>query len=254
MAEDEKSKETAAEVPEGIRELMDEPAKQEGSPEASAGEKEKAPERPRTQKEQELDALIAKRQGILEQLKAKNPLVAEARKQLSGLMPSVRGRGSSRAMELMREEERLEFSIATEAYTPKKEKELLTRMRAIRSELSAHKELDAARKAVDEKRAALRTLLSEVKSLERELAEARKACDEKYAEVLAERRSQYEQRQHARQARRQKEEGEVRHRAREGRKREYEDEVAKYTKDYDDTVSMDEIVQIEKKEKKKKEE
>ncbi len=214
---------------------------------------EQKEQRQRTQKEQELDALIAKRQAVIEQLKAKNPLVVEARKQLAELIPAIRGRGSSHVMGLVREEENIEFSIATEAYTPKKEKELLKRLREIRIELSKHKELDEARKKVDEKRNALRDLISDIRSLEHSLAEARKACDEKYAEVLAERKAAYSQRPPRREERpRQFSEG--KRRSRDEHKREYNDDedMSKYLKDYDDTVSMDEIVQIERKDKKEK--
>ena len=278
MADNKKERATAvSELPSGIAELVDIPSTTaareakaaeavsepkgakpaEGQPaesQAPAHAPAEQQERPRTDKEKELDALIAKRQAVIEQLKAKNPLVLEARKQLSELIPTVRGKGSSHAMGLVREEERLEFEIATEAYTPKKEKELLKRVREIRLELSKNKELDAARKAVDEKRNALGKVVSEIRSLEHALAEARKACDEKYAEVLSERRSAYEQRSAHREERKQKQFTDMKKRVREEHKRDYDDEVSKYLKDYDDTVSMDEIVQIERKDKKEKKE
>jgi uncharacterized coiled-coil DUF342 family protein len=223
--------------------------------EAQGGQKaEEHAQRPRTQKEQELDALIASRQSIIEQLKAKNPQLGEARREVAELIPSIRGKGSGRAMELVREEERIEFSIATEAYTPKKEKELLKRLREIRTELSQHKELDAARKKVDEKRAAMRTLVSEIRELERKLSEARAACDAKYAEVLAERKEAFAQRQRGREQKRHEQQETRRRFKQTERKREYDDEMSKYMKEYDDTVSMDEIVQIERKEKKGKKE
>lgn len=233
-------------ISEGLREIADiPPAQEQPQPEG------KRPERQKTPREQELDGLIAKRQSIIEQLKAKNPLVMAARQALSQLVPAIRGKGSSHVMGLVREEEHLEFSIATEAYTPKKEKELLKRLRQIHAELSANKELDAARKQVDEKRAALHSLVSEIRTLEHQLADARRACDEKYSEVLAERKAAYESRQVHREQRKQKKFDDLRERVRGERRREHDDEMAKYMKDYDDTVSMEEIVQFEKKEKKK---
>jgi len=275
LADNKKERATAvSELPSGIAELVDIPSKHaaeaakpaeaaadaaeaQAKPpvgQAPAGAPAEQQERARTDKEKELDALIAKRQAVIEQLKAKNPLVLDARKQLSELIPTVRGKGSSHAMGLVREEERLEFEIATEAYTPKKEKELLKRVREIRLELSKNKELDAARKAVDEKRNALGKVVSEIRALEHALAEARKACDEKYAEVLSERKSAYEQRSAHREERKQKQFTDMKKRVREEYKRDYDDEVSKYLKDYDDTVSMDEIVQIERKDKKEKKE
>lgn len=277
MAENKKEKASHPDIPAGIKELMAVPPAAEKSPAetssstpagpahrelssnpveqgSNAQSQEAKPQRPCTQKEQELGELIAKRQSVIEQLKAKNPLVSEARKQLAGLIPSIHGKGSGQVMGLVREEENLEFSIATEAYTPKKEKELLKRLREIRIELSKHKELDAARKKVDEKRNALRNLISDIRSLEHALADARKACDEKYAEVLAERKAAYSQRSARREEHAQKQFSETKRRSREEHKREYDEDMSKYLKDYDDTVSMDEIVQIERKDRKEKKE
>ncbi|MFA6489672.1 MAG: hypothetical protein WCT52_03225 [Candidatus Micrarchaeia archaeon] len=270
MTDNKKEKTIAAsDVPSGIAEIADIPAakveekaeenqsaqpeqKSENTAQPVAGAAAAQPLRPRTQKEEELNALISKRQSVIEQLKAKNPLVIEARKTLSELIPTIRGRGSGHVMELVREEEHIEFTIATEAYTPKKEKELIKRLREIHAELSKHKELDTARKKVDEKRAILHNLISEIRTLETALADARKACDEKYAEVLAERKAAYSQRAAHREERPQRQFSDNKRRGREEHKREYDEDVSKYLKDYDDTVSMDEIVQIERKDKKEK--
>lgn len=234
----------------GLKELIALPLEKKEAPILLSAH-ETRPQRPKTPKEQELDSLISARQSIIEQLKAKNPLVLGARRLLSELVPAIRGKGASRVMELVREEEKIEFSIATEAYTPKKEKELLKRLREIHIELSRHKELDAARKKVDGQRAVLRSLVSDIKSLERQLDGARAACDAKYAEVLAERKAGYEQRQKSRELRKERQFQELRERVHSEKKREYDSEMSKYMKDYDDTVSMNEICVFEKKEKKK---
>src|SRR3989344_7233221 len=94
-------------------------------PAASSTAQKQQPDRPKTQQEQDLDALIAKRQAIIESLRAKNPLVIASRQKIAAIIPSVRGKGASQAIHLMEEAEKLEFSIATEAYTPKKEKDLI---------------------------------------------------------------------------------------------------------------------------------
>lgn len=218
--------------------------------------KEQQNERPKTQKESELDVLIEKRQGVIEQLKAKNPAVAECRKQIAAVLPALQGKGATHTMKLVSEVEHLEFLISTEADTPKKEKELIKRLRALNEEISKHKEIDAARKKVDSGRSSLRSLISEIKSLEGELAAARKACDEKYAEVQSERKAAFEQRRKGREDRKERQFQDLHRRVHEDKRQEYDSEMAKYMKNYDDTVSMDEIVVIEKKGKKeeKKEE
>ena len=209
------------------------------------------PERPKTQKEQELDALIAKRQEILGQLKSKNPEVAGLRRRIAEVLPSLQGKGASHTMQLAKEAEHLEFLIATEADTPKKEKDMIKRLRSINSEISKHREIDEARRGIEAARSALRSALSDVKSLERGLVQTRKACDEKYAEVLSERKAAYEQRQKNREERKERQLEGLRRRVHEEKRHESDSEMAKYMKDYDDTVSMDEICIIEKKEKKK---
>jgi hypothetical protein len=230
---------------------------------AHSNAQQPAQSRPKTQKEQELDAMIVRRQAIIEQLKSKNPLVVEARKNLAAIVPAIQGAGASHTLRLAGEAEHIEFLIATEADTPKKEKELLKRLRLIKQELSKHKEIDDSRKAVEAGRSVLHSLMQDVKSLERELAEVRTKCDTAYAAVLAERKSAYEGRQKGREERQHKRDeserrrfSELQERVHTEKKREYDSEMQKYMKNYDDTVSMEEIVQFEKKEKKedKKEE
>jgi uncharacterized coiled-coil DUF342 family protein len=254
-----------ADLPDGLREIAElpsaQPEAQKFLPSAAQGtatplplpEKQARPERPKTQKEQELDALIALRQGVIDKLKAKNPDVGQCRSRIAAILPSLSGKGASHTMKLVEEVEKLEFSISTEAYTPRKEKDMIKRIRLLNTEISKHKEIDSARKKIDAERASLRFLLSEIKSLEHELVQARKACDAKYAEVLAERKAAYEQRQHRREERKERKYEKLRQRVRQERKKEYDSDMAKYMKDYDDTVSMDEIVVIEKKERKKEE-
>lgn len=272
MDEEKKAKAALAlsDLPEGLKELVDSPAEavqaaillpaaavqqalpaaEQQAPASAQPQTQQQPSRPKTAKELELDALIAKRQEIIEKLKSKNPLVVEARKKIAALVPSIRGTGASHTMKLAAEAEHIEFSIATEAYTPKKEKELIKHLRGIRQELGKHKEIDDARKAVDAQRHALHSVVVDVRGLEQELADVRGKCDAVYAEVLAERKAAYEQRQKNREDRRQKQYVEIQHHVKQERKKQYEDEITPYLKNYDDTVSMDEICQIEKKEKK----
>lgn len=277
----EKSHTKVADLPEGIRELVAVPKESQQQPillgPSSAQEKapahppkeqphqpKQAPaaqERPKTAKEKELDSLIAERQAILVKLKEKNPLVLESRKKISALIPAVRGKGSSRTQDLMAQADKIEFSIATEADTPKKEKELLKKLREIKASLSNYKELDAVRHQIDHERDVLRTVLSDIHSLENDLAAARKKCDDAYTAILAERKAAYEGREKKRGERKEKLISDLKERVYAEKRKERDEyrkqedaEMQKYFKNYDDTLSMEEIVVIEKKEKKKKEE
>jgi len=234
-----------ADLPDGIKDLIEIPGEKNAEAPSSS-----PPQREKTQKEQELDSLISKRQGILDQLKAKNPQVADSRRKVSRLIAALRGKGGGRTMGLLAEADHIEFAIATEADTPKKEKELIKRLKAIKAEIAKNKELDAARKAVDAERHTLNTFMGEIKALENQLVETRKACDDAYSAVVSERKAAYQQRQQGRQEKRERKFDGPPRRAKHEKKRGYDSDMEKYMKDYDDTVSMEEIVVFEKKEKK----
>ncbi len=253
-----------SDLPDGLKELVEMPVEEKQAaimlpaanpqpalPSASAVQPSSyQPGRQKTPKELELDALIASRRGIIDKLKEKNPLVMDARKKLAELVPAIRGQGASHTMKLAAEAEHIEFSIATEAYTPKKEKDLIKHLRGIRKELARHREADDARKAVDAKRHELHAAVSEIRELEHELDSVREKCDTVYGEILAERKAAYEQRERGREERKARQLAELQQRVKQERIRQHDDELKPYLKDYDDTVSMDEICQIEKREKK----
>ncbi len=245
----------ASDMPKGLKELVElAPEKKEKTillP--AANSKKPLPARKRTEKEQRLDQSIEKRQKIIEKLKQKNPIVHSSRKKISSLLPLLKGKAASRSLGLAKEADRIEFSIATEAYTPKKEKELLKRMRAIKKEMAGNKKLDEARRKINEERAILRRAMSEIRSLEALLAKARKECEDAYHQVLAERKAAFEKRQKDRKQKKQKRFDDLKKRVSTEKKRQHDKEMQKYMKDYDDTVPMDEICQIEKKDKKKPE-
>lgn len=243
-AEKQNSKEPQ-DIPESIKELVEIPA-QENSAEKSKGEK---PDSEKTQKEKEFSELVAKRQAILDQLKAKNQIVKEHRQAIASLISSLRGKGGGKTMRLIREAERIEFMIATEADTPKKEKELIKKLKQIRSEIVMNREADEIRKQIDSKRQSLNAVLAEIKALESDLAEARKACDNAYLQVLQERKERFEQQKRERLAQKKQE----RMKAVEEKSRKRRSEMEKYMRKYEDTIPMDEIVIFEKKEKKKEE-
>ena len=257
MESEKENKGAHQELPEGIKELVEIPGEKNAADTSSSQQTaaQAAPQREKTPHEQALDALIAKRQAILDLLKAKNPVVSETRRKISQMIASMRGKGGGRTFGLLDEAERIEFAIATEADTPKKEKELIKRLKAVKAEIAKNKELDAARKEIDAERHTLNTLMSEIKDLERQLVETRKACDEAYATVVSERKAAYEQRQKGRQERSERKFDDApRRRAKPERRSEYDSDMDKYMKDYDDTVSMEEIVVFEKKEKKEQKE
>ncbi|MEM4554322.1 MAG: hypothetical protein QXT25_00535 [Candidatus Anstonellaceae archaeon] len=229
-----------SDLPQGLRDIAklpsDQPQQQPQAPK---------PKRPRTQKEQELDAIIEKRKQIIQQLKAKNQEAAACRKEIAQIKSLISVKGGSKTPKLIAEVERLEFAIATEAYTPKKEKEMIKKIKALNEEIAKNKEVDELRNKFHEQRRILKEIVSEIKSLESELASVRKACDQKYAEVLAERKEAQERRKQAQQRRLEQ----LKQRVKEENEKLRKKQLSKYMGTYEDTVTLDQIAIIEKKEK-----
>lgn len=207
-------------------------------------------QRPKTEKEKELDALISQRQKIIEELKKRNPIVLKSRKTLASLLPKLQGKGMDKTLTLLKKAEEIEFSIATEAYTPQKEKELLKNLNKIKESISNYKELEGIKKDIEHERKALRTTLSQIREFEAMLLQTRKKCDETYAAILAERKAAYEERQRKKKERMERAVRELTQRVKAEKKRRYEEEISKYKKNYEDTVLLSDICIIEKKEKK----
>ncbi|MCX8197462.1 MAG: hypothetical protein N3G80_04075 [Candidatus Micrarchaeota archaeon] len=242
MEEAQKDKQFRLEdLPEGLRTIAQPPSQEVAKPPADSPPKS----RPKTQKEQELEALIEKRKQLIQQLKEKNPLLAESRKNIAQLKSQISGKGGKKTARLIEEVERLEFSIATEAYTPKQEKELIKKIRLLNEEIARHKEVDELRKKLQEEQQLFKARLSEIKVLEHELALVRKACSEKYAEVLAERKAAYEKRKQEQLER-------LKKRVQEENEKFKKKKQSLAAKAYDDTVTLDQIAIIERKEKKNK--
>ncbi|MEM4348429.1 MAG: hypothetical protein QXN37_02565 [Candidatus Anstonellaceae archaeon] len=232
---------SVSDLPQGLREI----AKLPPSPQQQSQPSTK-PKRPRTQKEQELDTLVQKRKQIIQQLKAKNQQATTCRKEIAQIKSLISVKGGSKTPRLIAEVERLEFAIATEAYTPKKEKEMIKKIKELNEQIAKNKEVDELRNKFHEQRRMLKEIVAEIKALEHELASVRKACDQKYAEVLAERKEAQERRKQEQQKRLEQ----LKQRVKEENERLRKKQLSKYMGNYEDTVTLDQIAIIEKKEKK----
>lgn len=188
-----------------------------------------------------MQAKLQRKRSIIETLKTSNETIETLRRELMALPAAPRPMGRTRSPERLAEQiDRMEFQIATSAYTSKQEKDMIRELEAVQAELAAVKaevktsgqgaqvrgKLDAAR---DERRklvGELQNLRKDIDSIYQQL----KAADEKRAEEMAERR---ERRSY----------GEEKRKARE----EEEKENEPYMKEVDPFVSLEEIAEIKRK-------
>ncbi len=188
-----------------------------------------------------MQAKLQRKRTIIETLKNSNETVETLRRELMALPVAPRSASRSRSPERLAEQiDRMEFQIATSAYTSKQEKDMIRELEAVQAELAAARaevkasgdgaqvrnKLDAAR---DERRklvGELQTLRKDIDSIYQQL----KAADEKRAEEMAERR---ERRSY----------GEEKRKAREEEAKENEP----YMKEVDPFVSLEEIAEIKRK-------
>lgn len=198
---------------------------------------------------EKMEAKLARKKELLVRLHVIQARSEPLRGQLHAQGEKLRRLGGTYALErLQAEAEKLEFSIATSAYTPAQEKELLKRMHGVQERLGAAKEKAKGWEESQKWRAELSVLLGERDAIRKELDGLRVELEALYQviiragsqEILARREQQ------ARTER--KKEWAERDVERRKQRREEHDEMAPYLKDsHDSHVSLEEIAVIKKK-------
>ncbi|VVB56837.1 Uncharacterised protein [uncultured archaeon] len=186
-----------------------------------------------------MQAKLARKREIIDKLKESNSAIEKAKQELMALPQTGRpGRNSPERLE--EQADRLEFQIATSAYTPAQEKALIRKLDVIRLELAAaKKEFETsgigaeARKRLSDARNERRALVGELQTLRKEIDTIYKQLKDTDAQRAAERA----ERQTRRSA------GEERRKAREEERKEMEP----YMKEVDPFVSLEEIAEIKRK-------
>ncbi len=182
---------------------------------------------------------LARKREIIDQLKASNSAIEKAKQELMNL-PHTGRPGKVSPERLEEQADRLEFAIATCAYTPAQEKALLRKLDVIRLELlQVKKEYEAsgagaeARKHLETARNERRALVGELQTLRKEIDTIYKELKDTDAQRAAERTDRTVRRSG----------NDERRKAREEERKEMEP----YMKEVDPFVSLEEIAEIKRK-------
>ncbi len=186
-----------------------------------------------------MQSKLARKREIIDKLKDSNAAVEKAKQELLAIPET--GRPGRNSLERLAEQaDRMEFAIATSAYTPAQEKALLRKMDVIRLELEQAKKEAKASGAGAEARAKLDAVRNERRALVAELQVLRKEIDAIYKQLKdldAQRAAERTERQVRRSV------GDEKRKAREEERKEMEP----YMKEVDPFVSLEEIAEIKRK-------
>jgi uncharacterized coiled-coil DUF342 family protein len=186
-----------------------------------------------------MQSKLARKREIIDKLKDSNAAVEKAKQELLAVPET--GRPGRNSLERLAEQaDRMEFAIATSAYTPAQEKAMLRKMDVIRLELDQAKKEAQASGAGAEARAKLDSVRNERRSLVAELQVLRKEIDTIYKQLKdldVQRAAERTERQTRRTV------GDERRKAREDERKEMEP----YMKEVDPFVSLEEIAEIKRK-------
>ncbi|MFA5105779.1 MAG: hypothetical protein WC506_02345 [Candidatus Micrarchaeia archaeon] len=187
--------------------------------------------------ESRISELEAKKTQLIDKIKELNNTIRAKERQLE--RSAGVDRDAPRPGQIARELEQMEFRIATAAYTPKIEKDMIKRVNELQKELAAAKEADRKRrklmyaegdlKAASEERAKIEKELNDIRAELKTLYNSRKEANN------ADRKDRAEaERHHSQDERRRK------------RDREFREENAEHLKPFERFVSLEEIVQMKK--------
>jgi len=211
--------------------------------------------------------LKAQKDALLEEARGLNPKLSSLRSQLAPLAAELKRTKGSSASRLRSQIDEIEFKIATEAFTAKHEKELIKSKKGLEEQLKTASAADTLYKKVSELRAQLSPLSQRRDEIDSQLDSLRAQMSAEYEKTKAE----YEKGKKDREKRAfeslksrygkkdehtgSKDSGPSRPRfARRDSRKEPREKLdadeAKYLKKHDDFVSLEDIVIMEKKEKK----
>jgi uncharacterized coiled-coil DUF342 family protein len=186
--------------------------------------------------------LETRKAELIEQIKKLNEKLKYKRYESKAISPFVSSRAGYHAGPLRRRYNELEFRIATEAYTPKIEKEMIKELKKMEAELKKAEEAEKARRAQLHIEEDLKKAEEEHAGIEAQLQGIRGELNNLYDFIRTERAKQAEER-------REKRYDDMRERAREERSEDRKKEWSQYMKPVDSHVSLEDVVIIEKKKK-----
>lgn len=183
-------------------------------------------------------------------LRQVNKELAELQTQLDEAMPKdIANRGQSPAM-LQKKIDKMEFHIATTAYTPAQEREMLREVQDARKEMQKANADDKTWGKVREIRSKLREKRQLRKDIRKNLDALSAELDVLYKSIIAQGTKDVENRKDMYKKREESKERSFKHREFRQRKDAERKEMAPYMKEMDSFVSLEDIAEVKKKPKK----
>jgi uncharacterized coiled-coil DUF342 family protein len=206
---------------------------------------------------QEIDSLTAEKGRLIDRIKKVREEARGIGAQIAKRVAVLKKTGHSPSSHLRAGIESIEFEIATSAFTPKREKELIKEIAALQKQLSAAKKSDALQAEVDAYRSKFNALKNEYDSLDKQIGEAKAKIEALFAgakkemdESAAKKKGAALAAESKRRANEyQRRENDYRRQKADFRKKE-RDEMAPYLKKNDEFLTLeDKIIEIKRKDK-----
>jgi uncharacterized coiled-coil DUF342 family protein len=188
----------------------------------------------------------AEKKALISSLRAKNSEIAELERTLAISLPKETA-GKTSPGRIQEKLDKLEFSIATSAYTSAQEKDLVRQVSVLKKELDGAKKESGEWENAKKIRDALRARRDERRGIRETLDAISKELDELYKEIIEQGMKRAADRKMREEK---KEEYEAREKKRSEKKKFAEEkrkESEPYMKEIDPFVSMEEIAEVKKK-------
>lgn len=216
---------------------------------------------PQAKQQSPLSELKAKKDALLEEAKSLNSQIFDLRSQIAPIVAQLKQSEFLPTNKIRAQIDAIEFEIATSAFTPKLEKELLKGKKSLEAQLKTAAASDALQKKADGLRAQLKLLSDKRKEIDSQLESLRASMAAEYEKG----KQEYEKGKKERE-KKAYESLKARYGAKNGepkgrpaafakphqRSRAHgalDPEEAKYLQKHDEFVSLEDIVVLEKKEK-----
>ena len=186
------------------------------------------------------------KKGKISRLREINGLVSALQQELASSLPAQE-RGGPNPRRIHESIDKLEFQIATSAYTPAQEKELIREVETLKKELNAAIKGNEGWERARKIRAELRNIRDERKAIRKELDALSAELDMLYQKIITQGTREVHKRREGEERREQgRAMAQKRDRIRK-EKESYKKEMAPYMKEVDPFVSLEDIAEVKKK-------
>jgi uncharacterized coiled-coil DUF342 family protein len=197
----------------------------------------------------QMEEKVKKKRELIKQLRDMAQEISKMQEELKEALPKDRDVRKKSPDRIKEEIEKLEFQIATSAYTPVQEKNMIRRMKTLKAEYKNAIQNNSEWKEVYAIKDKIRTKRKDRKKIKKELDSLSKELDELYKQIIAEsaknakdRKARFERREDSTQRLKRREDYKK-------KKAAEKKEMEPYMKEIDSFVSLEDIAEIKKKQK-----